>query len=470
MKRSRRPLAGNAADIADLHHMCRQGRLYDVERWAEQGRPLQLAPEAIVKGTRSKTALQIALETGQHSLALLLLKSDYRLDLERYAPLDLALEARRWDLFDLLVEWGADVNDVDVYTLLNTYNIDLYERFRTAGYDLTQRHEMGSILGHSTSNRPLLGFVKRHRSEDAKLQEELNIALSFHAKEGNDKGINLCLWAGADPHAASPNPGRSSFADEGSENDDERSVGWSAIEEATLAGHLNILKRLRPDPSRDDFDLLYQWARDGVTVAFLASVQPPRNLTSILSSHLSSLGVRLPGMWHRSTDTVEAILSCGVRWNETDAKELSHIRSSLLRIDDEYGVKRIVSRLAKPEICAPETYHELFRTPPAQQRLHSLGLAKKPFTEVEKRKVEYARRNEEITRLLTRYDRAELYERVWFQPVQEVAKAYGISGVRLGKVCRTLEVPVPPRGYWARVRSGYAMRKPPLRTLKIPVR
>jgi ankyrin repeat protein len=97
-------------DVRALHQLCREGRLYDVERWVAEGKPLQLAPEAIRKGTRPKTALQIALETGQHSLAFLLLKSGCRLELERYAPLDLALQSRRWDLFDLLLEWGADLS------------------------------------------------------------------------------------------------------------------------------------------------------------------------------------------------------------------------------------------------------------------------------------------------------------------------------------------------------------------------
>jgi hypothetical protein len=62
--------------------------------------------------------------------------------------------------FDLLLEWGADLKTADVYTVLNTYNVELYERFRAAGYDLTERHEMGSILGHGTRNRPLFGFMK----------------------------------------------------------------------------------------------------------------------------------------------------------------------------------------------------------------------------------------------------------------------------------------------------------------------
>lgn len=63
---------------------------------------------------------------------------------------------------------GADLRSADVYTVLNTYNVELYERFRAAGYNLTERHEMASILGHGTSNRPLLGFMKRYREKTGK--------------------------------------------------------------------------------------------------------------------------------------------------------------------------------------------------------------------------------------------------------------------------------------------------------------
>ena len=90
---------------------------------------------------------------------------------------------------------------------------------------------------------------------------------------------------------------------------------------------------------------------------------------------------------------------------------------------------------------------------------------KKPVSEREKRRAERKRHADEVARLMRQYDRATLYEQVWSQPAQEVAKTYGISGVRLGKVCRILEVPVPPRRYWARVRSGYTVRRPALRKL-----
>lgn len=462
---SHRPLAHSPGDVRPLHQLCREGRLYDVERWIADGKPIQLTPEAIPKGARPKTALQIALESGQHSLASLLLSSGYRLELERYALLDMTLQARRWDLLDLLLEWGADLKSVDVYTVLNTYNVELYERFTAPGYDLTERHEMGSILGHGASNRPLLGFVKRHRIEDPNIQTELNIALGSHVREGNERGVALCLWAGADPHAPAPNLDLGIADDADPEDDEERFVGWSAITEAARAGHLGILKRLGPDPARDDFDELYECARYESIVAFLLTVRPPRDLTRILSWHFWRLEDRFPNTY-RGTGVIEAILKCGVRWEERDPERLARIRRSLLKIGD-CSLKTILHRLERPEICAPETYQEFVRTPKMHARLVSLGLKKKPITESEKRKAEREQRTNAIRKLVCDYDRAVLYKQVWSEPVLTVAKAYGVSSVRLGKVCRLLHVPVPPRGYWARVRSGGKVRKPPLPELKM---
>jgi hypothetical protein len=163
---------------------------------------------------------------------------------------------------------------------------------------------------------------------------------------------------------------------------------------------------------------------------------------------------RFPWAVRRGTGTIVALFACGVPWQEPNPERLTELRPSLLKADD-YDLKTILCRLRRPEVCAPETYQELIRTPRMQQRLLALGLVKKPVSERESRR-------DELARLMCHYDRAALYEQVWSQPVQKVAKSYGVSGVRLGKVCRLLHVPVPPRGYWARVRSGYTVRQPPL--------
>lgn len=51
---------------------------------------------------------------------------------------------------------------------------------------------------------------------------------------------------------------------------------------------------------------------------------------------------------------------------------------------------------------------------------------------------------------------------LWERPASEVAKELGISDVALGKLCRYLQVPKPPRGYWAKVAAGRTPKRPPL--------
>jgi hypothetical protein len=257
-------------------------------------------------------------------------------------------------------------------------------------------------------------------------------------------------------------PNLEATQDADSEEGEEPFLGWSAIYEAARAGHLGILKRLGPDPACDDFDELYEHAGSESIVSFLLTMQPPRDLTRILWWHFRWLEDRFSyeSGGYRGTGVIEAILKCGVRWEEKDLMRLADIRRSLSRMSD-YHLKSIHHHLERPEICAPETYQELVRTPKMSARLVSLGLYKKPITEREKRKFEHEKRTNEIRRLLQGYDRKVLYEQVWSEPALTVAKSYGVSSVWLGKVCRQLNVPVPPRGYWARVRSGGKGKKPP---------
>lgn len=58
--------------------------------------------------------------------------------------------------------------------------------------------------------------------------------------------------------------------------------------------------------------------------------------------------------------------------------------------------------------------------------------------------------------------RSQIYELVWTKPVTELAKEFGISDVALAKRCRNLNIPLPPRGYWARVAAGQSPKRPRL--------
>lgn len=50
--------------------------------------------------------------------------------------------------------------------------------------------------------------------------------------------------------------------------------------------------------------------------------------------------------------------------------------------------------------------------------------------------------------------RDELYRQVWQTPMSRLASQYGISGNGLAKICERLNVPYPPRGYWAKKEAG----------------
>jgi hypothetical protein len=64
------------------------------------------------------------------------------------------------------------------------------------------------------------------------------------------------------------------------------------------------------------------------------------------------------------------------------------------------------------------------------------------------------------------YRRQDLYDQVWTEPLRDVARRYGISDVALGKICKKLDVPRPPRGHWAKKAVGKHGKQPPLPPLR----
>jgi hypothetical protein len=54
--------------------------------------------------------------------------------------------------------------------------------------------------------------------------------------------------------------------------------------------------------------------------------------------------------------------------------------------------------------------------------------------------------------------REQLHELVWRTPMTRLAERFGLSDVGLRKVCRKLDVPTPPLGWWAKKSAGKAVR------------
>lgn len=50
--------------------------------------------------------------------------------------------------------------------------------------------------------------------------------------------------------------------------------------------------------------------------------------------------------------------------------------------------------------------------------------------------------------------REELYELAWETPMSRLSEGFGLSDNGLAKICRRLDIPCPPRGYWAKLAAG----------------
>ena len=272
-------------------------------------------------------------------------------------------------------------------------------------------------------------------------------------------------------------------------NEEERFIGWSAVERAVIFGRRDLLPILKPDPARDNFEKLYQSARDAHTVDALAALAPPTNVGSILRDQCRYLDSRCPFPGHYPIEVLEEVFKAGTRWTDSPADEIAWIRRDLLKAKDQDFVE-LVKLLTHDEYCNVTVLQELGRTPNFRKRLVQVGLLPTPrvvdgrWSDTHRmagyrnvlakfgipvptpkapvpRVVEIGQSHANGTTL--RLTRRDFYERVWAEPIDVLAKKWGLSGRGLAKACRRARVTVPPRGYWAKVHHSQHPRRPPLR-------
>jgi len=58
--------------------------------------------------------------------------------------------------------------------------------------------------------------------------------------------------------------------------------------------------------------------------------------------------------------------------------------------------------------------------------------------------------------------RKELYNLVWSEPMSSVCKRFGLSDNGLRKHCVSMNIPTPPKGYWAKLQNRKKVEKVPL--------
>lgn len=457
----------------ELVQLCRTGRLYEIEKWIAAGKPLDV-PAA--KNRKSKTLLQIAVETGFHSLVALIAKNDTR-QASKNAALADSVSLRRLDFVELLVQDGAEITSIPLAEVLLTWEPGLMRFFLDRGAEAIKGFPFATAFGAKirTAIRAFIEYKQAHPDLAPALSEQANMALRYFCSKGDMKWISLMLWAGADPRAMGPS------LDERNPTDADCYV--SAMQEACYVGNVEVLKKLKPEAARDNLqDLLHSASISsrGNAIRYLLELGAKPNDkenggSSALDTCIWHLGFpsfspygfkRLKATYQVSNDidNIRELAERGAVW-KPDRSSMNSLRRNLYECEPRVTID-LLRVLLKYDACSMEQAHELLKHPRMREHLASESWH---LTRL-KLNVEDKRSNRPQLppgHLLAQYNREELYEKVWSLPTREVAAHYGFSDVRLGKVCKILRVPKPGRGYWAKKEAGKpTAKRPPLPTLE----
>ena len=226
------------SEAKELVRLCRAGRLYEIERWINHGKPLEIP--AVTKRGKPRSLLEVAVETGFHSLVELIAKRETSQS-AKDAALGDAVALRRLDLVELLLANGADIKSIPLAHVLLTWEPTLIQFFLDHGADPVDGRPFAEAFG-ARVRTALLRFVEykqEHPELAAPLQEQLDCALRHFCGEGDLKWVSRLMWAGGDPRSRGPCIGK--------EYTEDPECYTSGLEEACRAENLDVLNKLKPE-------------------------------------------------------------------------------------------------------------------------------------------------------------------------------------------------------------------------------
>lgn len=362
-------------DANSLIAMCHRGQLYAIQTWIDEQKCLT------VPATMKKTPLGVAVDQGFHSLVeLLVTHLDSQQD--KNSALAKAVLKRRLDLVQLLVSHGADIHSVPFVDVLMSWEPNIARFFLDHNCDVITDDPFAGAFSEKirTALGPYLDCKRRYPDFVPQLQEQADMALRQFCHDGNLKWVCLMMWAGANPR---------SLGFKVNDYCPDEDSKTTALKEACSEGRLEVLKKLKPDPLKDDFNELLRdsaFHAHGEVILFLlehgSNPNDKPNGGSRALDHcvrhfrfenLSRLvfGPRTPIPTYEVTRTREAIKTLaehGAIWKPDDRDSMREARWILLQLDP-YGVSEFIQVLVKNNACFPETVIDLIRTPAMKRHL-----------------------------------------------------------------------------------------------------
>ncbi len=334
---SREP-AAHGEELRELVQLCAAGRVYDVERWIQAGKPVQAITYKRPGKASVLSPVRTAIRKKHGDLVLLLLCNGYRLDLEPKdwnSVLDEALNIRAFDIVDLLLRWGADPTRVQTSNVI-------------------------------TANKPLYGWLRRNRS-DQRLQDALDVALVEAVMEDKERPVHLLVWAGADPHRRVP-----TSRELGRPNAWDEDNVFSSAEAAITFGRYGLFDVLRV-ASMPNLEAQAAHAHDSWTLKKLVALRRPADWSPVILSFIR----KLCPPWERASwdarDALEFIGSRGGKLTTVPSNEKRYLRRGLLDLRSADDFLWLLRWLKNANHCEPAIYEELTRTTSIREKVEALN-------------------------------------------------------------------------------------------------
>jgi hypothetical protein len=476
--RPARPKPPRDETAEHLLRLCREGRLFELQAWVAEGKPL-----TVPAGYR-QTLLPVALETGFHSLIAFLLRHETS-QAAKDAALREAVWAHRPAFVMLALESGASVHAVPFQDVIETWDRPLAALFLRHGADpVTHAPFARAFKQRVKAGLGIYLDCLRARPDLADaLQAQADMALRQACQDEDLKWVSLLLWLGASPRSIGVSTDDLDHA-----GADDPDYQQSALQIACSSRKPEILRQLKPDPARDDLRVLMAaaggWTTTPETVAYLVSLgadvnDRPDGGSTVLDAALRYFGwkeavwdgpygayrrVAIPlAKLQSSLDALRGLMARGARW-VPDERSITDVRRALYRTEPA-AVGAVIDLLRGEHTCGDEALAVLIATPKMRALLavaRKADAARCPASVPKGRPTSpAAAAPRRPVRHSSRYDRQRLYDEIWKEPSETVAKRYGVTGVALAKACRLMDIPKPPRGYWAKVAAGAKLPKRP---------
>lgn len=463
--------------------LCREGRLFELQEWVATGKSL-----TVPTGYR-QTPMRVALSTGFHSLIEFLLQH-----LEDQSVKDDALRQACWSgqrsIMQLALKHGAGVAAVSFQSVIETWDRGVAQLFLEHGADpVTNAPFARAFKARVKAALGIFLDCKRIRPDLAEaLQQQADMALRQACQDEDLKWVSLLMWLGA-------NPRTKGLTTDDLESPDalmDPEYQQSAMQIACGSKEPKILKRLKPGSATDDLRELMTAAGSLITtpetVAYLVSLgadvnDKPDGGSTVLETCLRNFGWK-ESVWEasypyrhsivpfsrlaKSLDALRFLLEKGARWTPDD-RAIADTRRSLYRVDAE-AMAAVIELLRTNRACDDAVLAALTRTEKMRTMLAAAGRRRisreRHAKRVAGRRALRPTADPPVTPTRpplppSKYDRQRLYEEVWAEPTQQVAKRYGVSDVAIAKACALLDIPKPPRGYWAKKAAGQKLPNRP---------